>query len=429
MRSARTDAFRRWQDTARITWPASTFTSYTRYTTLAEEIEAEVNEKTAFVLLEQGRGLTTWRARYKKGEVSEAVPYGYVSARPGWTLEFSEDQAESAPAKFVRRLVLRAFGFDVIHVLRQKARFKSADVIWTHTEHMHLAYSLVSLFSRSLPPAICQSVWLPELISDGRGFKMLLARLLIRRGAVNVVQSLGNAALLKKTAPEVQCIYVPFGISSEPFSALAMSSPPNARRLRVLAVGNDRHRDWLTLIDAVDGLTDIAEMRILSRSAMPRELPENVEVKSARGLAAIQDSYAWADVVCLPLRQNSHASGITVALEAIYSSTPLIMTNVGGLGDYLPSLVPYSLQPNAHPGEWRARLIEMTEGYEALAADMRAAGSRDASALDLTSEGYSRRLLEVSETVLAAVHPPHNRRTRHSTLGRPNSSSSSTNIV
>jgi glycosyltransferase involved in cell wall biosynthesis len=46
------------------------------------------------------------------------------------------------------------------------------------------------------------------------------------------------------------------------------------------------------------------------------------------------DLYSRCDGVIVPLRENMHASGITVVEEATQRGRPVIATDVGGLRDY-----------------------------------------------------------------------------------------------
>ncbi|MCK5956839.1 glycosyltransferase family 4 protein, partial [Klebsiella pneumoniae] len=119
--------------------------------------------------------------------------------------------------------------------------------------------------------------------------------------------------------------------------------------IRVLAPGNDRHRDWSLLREVARRNPDF-EVVVMSRRRAARQLvtPDvpNFSVRVPGGTKDLIQGYDRADVVAVPLRQNMHASGITVALESVYSGRPLAITGVGGVTDYLQDAAAY-----AQPGD------------------------------------------------------------------------------
>jgi glycosyltransferase involved in cell wall biosynthesis len=120
----------------------------------------------------------------------------------------------------------------------------------------------------------------------------------------------------------------------------------------------------------------------------------------ASSFAEVLAAYEWADVVCLPLTENDHSSGITVALEATYAGRPVLMTDVGGLGSYLPTLAQFALPSAADAGMWRERLQSFRSTTRGELSKMLEAAQKDAADLELTSKGYSERLLEVTKQLL-----------------------------
>jgi len=358
-------------------------------------------KRKVLALMEHGRGINTWKARYAAGKVSEKVPYGYDVDDPEWDLVFSFDSRESRIVSIVRRGLLRILGFDLVHVWRNRKLAATADVVWTHTEHVHVAYTLLSSLSRHLPPALCQSVWLPEELTHLPWLKRRLATWALRRSSVNVSNSVANVPHLEAIAPSRPLRYVAFGISPEPFASInhAGDSPPQGSPFRILALGNDRHRDWATLIEAARNLTEV-QFRVLTRHALPTDPSNNVEFAAAGSFDEVLAAYEWANLVCLPLTPNDHASGITVALEATYAKRPLLVTNVGGLGAYLPSLKPFSLEPGADAKAWEIAIRRTQANEDGVLAKMLKAAQHDASALDLTSRGYSRRLLDLTKDIV-----------------------------
>lgn len=123
---------------------------------------------------------------------------------------------------------------------------------------------------------------------------------------------------------------VPFGIEPE----VPIVQPRPDGRLRVVAPGHDRDRDWPTLHSVARANEDIDVVVLTSRRSARRlvsaEVP-NYVVRRVSGTAELIAEYAAADVVAVPLRPNMHASGITVALESIAAGRPLAITRAGGV--------------------------------------------------------------------------------------------------
>jgi glycosyltransferase involved in cell wall biosynthesis len=358
-------------------------------------------ERKILVLMDYGRGLSSWRQRYAQGKVSEPVPYGYAVDSKDWRLGFSEDSRESKLLNVVRRGLIRWLGFDLVHVWRSVSAAKEVDVVWTHTEHIHIGYTCLRVFMPRLPPAICQSVWLPEEHETSPVVKRTLASFALKRSAINVTNSEANLGDVKRIAPDRPAAYVEFGISPEKF--LAIPERQRGGKLRVLAVGNDRHRDWRTLISAAQDLVDDAEFLILSRRSIDSPLPPNVSQVLDSDFHGILQAYEWSDVVCLPLSHNKHSSGLTVALEATYARRPLLISNVGGLETYFPELSSFGVSAAADSTTWSEAIRGVLSDYDRVSAAMVAAATADAARSELTSRGYSRRLLELSAQL---VEPP-----------------------
>jgi glycosyltransferase involved in cell wall biosynthesis len=359
--------------------------------------------KCVFILLEHGRGLRTWRDRYARGEVSEEVPYGYQISDPDWTVEFSQDMEESRWASMTRRLLSRLLGFDVVHVWRNRSGAKSASVVWTHTEHSHLGYSLLRRFDRSLPPALCQSIWIPEEFAKKTVLKRMFLRWLLSQGAINIVQSRENERLLNRIIPGREVVFVPFGISPDAFEAIPDGTGIPHVPLRVLGIGNDRHRNWELLYGAADRLGTFAEFRVLTKMAPSTAVPPTVKQYRAKSLRDVTDAYAWADVVCLPLKKNMHASGITVALESVFARRPLIMTNVGGLDAHLPHFAATALPEGATEDDWANSIQDLGANYIERSRALLKLATEDVALGRLDSKGYSDRLLDVSKALINSL--------------------------
>jgi glycosyltransferase involved in cell wall biosynthesis len=301
------------------------------------------------------------------------------------------------PAARLLRLGLRALaGFDLLHALRQGSVLSEADVVWTHTESQFLAVAAAHAFRARRPKLIGQSIWLFDRWERLNPLHRMLYRRLIRNVDALMVHSTENLAVARALFPGKRVLYVPFGIPAECVTA-PVRRP--ARPLRILAVGSDRHRDWACLAAALDGLPEASAV-ILSGTA-PRRLARgrpNLRVGPARTNAELAAHLAAASVVCVPLKPNRHASGITVIQEAVLAGLPVVATATGGLESYFGAdAVRYV--PPGDAAALRAALIEVARNPEAARARAERAQARMTEA-SIGAESYIRRHVEISREML-----------------------------
>ena len=300
------------------------------------------NRPSAYVHLDYGRNPDTWAKAYQKGIVLEEQPYGYHWAQTWVNLNYSADAPEPKAVTLLRRGLKFLFGFDLIHAFRNRRCADSADVIWTHTEGEYLADALLmKLHLMKRIPLVGQSVWLWDKWPKWSPLRKRFHHWLLEEVTVATTHS----ALNSKLGTEVlgrSVIKVPFGI--EPTFEVPVSQPRADGRLRVVAPGNDRHRDWDTLKKVARDNSDI-EIVVLSKRRRASRLVSadvpNFVVRSAVGIKDLIAAYTDADVVAVPLLGNLHASGITVAMESINAGRPVVLTRTGGIEDYFGGTAHY----------------------------------------------------------------------------------------
>jgi glycosyltransferase involved in cell wall biosynthesis len=294
----------------------------------------------AFVLVARGFGGDAWNERWRNGQLlglNEPYAYGYRHAEDaGLRVIYSEDRPEGAVGRILRLGWRWLLGFDLVHAWRNRRAFFAADAVWTHTESQSLAAAALCLLFpwRKRPKLILQSVWLMDRWPDLGRLKKRLYRGLMARADLLSFHSPLNLDRARRVFPEKRCELILFGISTdlirEPVSRDRPSGP-----FRLLALGNDRHRDWPTLVSAVRGLTGV-ELRIVSSACPPQLLEDAQNIRIVRPVsnAELLDLYAWTDAVVVPLVDNCHASGTTVLQEAVLMGKPVVVSDAGGLRAY-----------------------------------------------------------------------------------------------
>jgi glycosyltransferase involved in cell wall biosynthesis len=191
----------------------------------------------------------------------------------------------------------------------------------------------------------------------------------------------------------------PFGVDT------SFWSPGGRAGGGVLAIGNDGHRDWATLLEAAPAIG--AEVRILTRHPRPASVPANVRWEPAdwhRSLLSDTDvraAFRSAAVVVVPVEDVPQPSGQSVTLQASACGRPVVLTQTRGLWD------PKALRDGENvllvpPGDPAALATAVGRILsDAAAGDALGAAARESVAATASVERYAERLLAVCGEALA----------------------------
>ncbi|MFL9995561.1 Glycosyltransferase involved in cell wall bisynthesis [Burkholderia sp. GAS332] len=330
--------------------------------------------------------------------------YGYHHAQSdAFALTYSQDARESKPVRLLRRGLKAALGFDFIHTWRNRAEMLRSDVIWTHTEQEWLSAALMLLLSGRKagadagPLLLAQSVWLlDKWPSYGLVRSWLYRKLMTRADQLTTLAS-ENAELcqryFKRDAKPLL-----YGLNTQDFPVQRPTEWTPHTPIRIAAIGNDRDRDWETLIKAFGHDTRYT-VKLATRRRIPASLrAPNVEIALFSGIRKQHELYDWADVIVVPLRPNSHASGITVMLEAAAVGKPMVVTNVGALQDYFPAGEAAYIPP-FNPQALREAVDQLAASpVDALRQAQAAAAGL--LARDLTTQNYAMQHVRITQEML-----------------------------
>ena len=356
-----------------------------------------------FVHLAYGFGVQSWERRWRDGKIlglNEPKPYGYYRAETmGCSVSYSEYREESLAGKLLRLALRVVLGFDLVHAWRNFEAMKNADVIWTHTESQFLAILMLFRLKRNVrrPKLIAQSVWLFDHWSRYAAPRRWLFSALIRQADILTVLSPKNLAVAKRLFPKIRSELVLFGITAD--TRIEPVLRPVKGSLNIISLGNDVHRDWDLLIEAVAS-EPAWTLKIASQKVKPSAIAhaKNVEVTSLKTNDELFALYRSADLLVLAIKPNLHASGITVLEEAALLGVPIICSDAGGLRAYF-SDPEVRFVPPQDVTALKAAIRELAADPDARLALAEKAQARMGSS-GLSSESYVRRHVEISRELL-----------------------------
>jgi glycosyltransferase involved in cell wall biosynthesis len=275
---------------------------------------------------------------------------------------------------------------------------RSADVVVATTTGTAMAlafWSRAGLLRRPLVGIVA------GLLNDPWRRTRRLSTLPLLRRMHSVLYGPGELDGLRALGLGARVHVVPFGVDAK------FWAPGNVEPTReVLAIGNDGHRDWETLVAAAPDIS--APIRIFTRHAAPATLPPNVTWERADWYSqvltdeGVRDLYRRAAVVVVPTKDVPQPSGQSVTLQAMASGRPVVLSRTRGLwapGELRDgeNLV---LVPPADPREL-AHSVRLLLG-DRPRADAIGRAARESVLADATIEGYAERLLEVCRLALVA---------------------------
>lgn len=140
--------------------------------------------------------------------------------------------------------------------------------------------------------------------------------------------------------------YLRFGVDCDFFSYVAY---PKGRPT-IVSFGNDRDRDSKTLLSALDLIISRnPEVRAIVQTDSDLPLPNGVIKIDRVAHRQVHQIYGESSLVLVATKNNLHASGMTVALEAMSTGRPVVVTGTPGMQDYVKDGVSGFLAEEGEP--------------------------------------------------------------------------------
>ena len=289
----------------------------------------------AYVPLPHGLSATVWRRRYANGEVPDASPYGlHKLGAHDVNVTFGETEFGRVSERVARSVRHWASGMEMLEgLVESRARERrNTDVVLAYDERTGIPASL--LRTRWHAPVLHGVMWLTSRAAAPRILAASAGRALPRAAAMWVLYpSMLPLVGQEWGIPDSRLHLVPFGIDTDFYS---VQPEPDAADV-IASAGEDRDRDHPLLVSAVSSLrTRHPNIQLELATGLPVDLPEGLgNLYRGRLYGRMRDLYRKASVVAIAVKPTIRTSGLTVALEAMSSGRPVVMTGNPGIPHYV----------------------------------------------------------------------------------------------
>lgn len=310
----------------------------------------------ALVLTEHD--LDAWARRFRAGEVPAPLPYGVDAlADAGWVLEGSA-RAVAPQWSRLRDVVEHRAGFPVEQTVRGVLAARRSDVVLALLERQGAAAAV--LRRAGVPPygstpLVVWSCWLADDIrSAGPDERRRLKRRFDGADLITHLSRHETEIFTDLGISEDRLFPVTYGVSHDYY--VPGDGP---RDIELLAVGQDRGRDYRTLVDAVRGTDLTLDVVCKPENLADLDVPDNVRLHGVVPLADYRSLLQRAQVVVVPTRDLAYPTGSSVALESASSGACVAVTGTRAMRDYFSDGVDSRLVAEGDVDGWRDVLTEL----------------------------------------------------------------------
>ena len=305
--------------------------------------------------------LEEYGRRFAKGEAPSAMPYGIDALSSlGWQLLGAARSRGRAVTK-VRDVIEHRAGLAVERTLRGVRKANRADVVIALLEREGMAASTwkrTGLPPYAGTPLVIMTCWLGE---DLRGANADQRRRLVRRVAgadlITHMSSGERELYLDAGIPEHRLVTATFGVSHRYYTP----DPSTVRDIPVLAVGQDRGRDYETLFAAIRGSGIPVEVYCRPANVRGMDVPSEVTIYDPVSLPEYRQLLRRARVVAVPTHDLAYPTGQSVGLEAAAVGACVVVTGTRAMSDYFIDGVTGRLVRVGDVDAWRSVITELAD--------------------------------------------------------------------
>ncbi|KRQ26234.1 MULTISPECIES: glycosyltransferase family 4 protein [Mycobacteroides] len=352
----------------------------------------------AYVALPHGVSASRWEARNRADEVPDQAPYGlHRLSNYGVTPTFSEFSFGRRFERVAGQIRYRTGDLEILEVVADRAARRESDVVFCYDERTGVPAACAAAMRMS-PPVVTGVGWLTEP-ADSSPIHRGLARHALARSAAVFSQSPPQVELLSRAwgVDDARLHFAPVGIDTDFYRVQPWES---AGAPLVVSAGEDVHRDHALLVEAVlIAREQCPGLGLELATALPITAPsEVVTLHTERLYGRMRDLYRRSTLVAIAVRPNViTGSGLTVALEAMASGRPVVMTDNPGIAHYVRDDVDGVLVPPGDPDAFARAIADLTRDPD------RARALGEAGARRARAEFSSERMAEHFASIIHGV--------------------------
>lgn len=307
-----------------------------------------------------GDDLAAWRAAYDAGDAPAALPYGVDALESAGYCLTASGRSGGRVIRKLRDVVDHRFDMSLQPSLAGIADVARADVVVAFLEGEGVAPAWlrrhhVPPFSRT--PVLVVTCWLADDASRaGREEREALRRRFEGADLLTHMSRHETEILVDLGIPEERLFPMTFGVSADYYVPGEVE-----RDIPLLAVGQDRGRDYRTLLDAIRGTDLHLDLVCKPQNLDGLDIPDNVRVRQPVPHSEYRRLLQRAQVVVVPTRVMAYPTGQSVALEAASSGCCVVVTDTPAMSDYIHAEKTGVLVPPGDVEGWRNALTGLRD--------------------------------------------------------------------
>lgn len=352
----------------------------------------------AYVALSHGVSASQWEARNVADEVPDRMPYGlHRLSNYGVTPTFSEFSMAPRFERIAGHIRYRSGNLEILETVADRSARRESDIVFCYDERTGVPAAAATAIGMS-PPVVTGVGWLTEP-ADSAPLHRVLARYALAHSAAVFSQSPPQLELLSRAwgVEDSRLHFAPVGIDTDFYRVQPWE---NTSTPLVVSAGEDVHRDHALLVQAVLTAREYCPGLTLElATALPVDAPsEVVTLRTERLYGRMRDLYRRSAIVAIAVRPNVvTGSGLTVALEAMASGRPVVMTNNPGISHYVRHDVDGVLVPPGDPDAFARAISDLAHDPD------RARALGQAGAQRARTDFSSERMAEHFASIMHAV--------------------------
>jgi len=310
-------------------------------------------------LVLSGHDLGAWTKEYVRGAAPAALPYEVDALRSAGIDLVIRSNVASPTVDRLRQKVEHRTGYDVALGLRGLVPAGSVDVVIAVLERGGAFPSI--LRHRGIPPysrkpLVIWSCWLADDVLHAAPEEQ--ERLRRRYAGADLITHLSRhetSVLTQAGFPEDRLFPVTYGVSHRYY----VPGDEGERDIDLLAVGQDRGRDYSTLFAAVETTDLTLDLVCKPENLAELTVPSNVRVHGTVPIEEYRRMLRRTKVMAIPTKVLSYPTGSSVALEAASSGCCVVATDTPAMSDYIDHGRSGLLVPPGDVAGWRDTLTEL----------------------------------------------------------------------